>query len=119
MTAKKVFLDSRSNPFSTQGKAQEYYNQIAKNLHASDITLENGQDFDELKEIYIKYCQYTHYELDRLNQFAIIGFKGVQTIRENLGKHVTTICLAVIFSDNTTEEFSVKAAIKEIATKQN
>ena len=49
----------------------------------------------------------------------IIGFKGNQTIDENKGKHVTTTCLFVIFSDRTEERFSIKKAFTEIAKLQN
>lgn len=115
--AKTVTINGRF--FPKQGEAQDHYNQLAKNLHASGNMISSGADFEELKEIYTLYCQYTNYELERLEQYSIVGFKGVSTARENSGAYSTTICLAVIFSNDLVVEFSVKDAIKEIATKQN
>ncbi|MFV5442391.1 hypothetical protein [Acinetobacter oleivorans] len=113
MAAKKVKLDSRPIVFSTQGDAQNHYNQIAQNIYESKSIIHSGQDFEELKEIFIKYCQYTNYESGEFANLEIIGFKGVQTVRENYGKYITTICFSVIFSNQHEQEFSVRKAIAD------
>ncbi len=118
MAGKKVKLDSRPTLFSTQGDAQNHYNQIAQNIYESKTIIHSGQNFEELKEIFIKYCQYSNYESGKFANLEIIGFKGVQTVRENYGQHVTTICFAVIFSNQQEQEFSVRKAIKAIADYQ-
>lgn len=119
MVARTVTIENKDYIFSTQKEAQQYYKGLVKELYNTDLTLVNGQDFEDLKWIYISYCDYTNYQSDRLKESDIIGFKGVITVQKNSGKYIPTECCAVVFSDRTEEEFSTDKAIKAIATKQN
>jgi len=119
MATKTVTIENKDYIFSTQKEAQQYYNGIVKELYDTELTLANGQDFEDLKWIYTAYCGYTNYQLDRLENTDIIGFKGVKTVRQNSGQYIPTECCAVVFSDGTEEEFFTDRAIKEIAIKQN
>ncbi len=119
MAAKTVTIESKDYVFDTLKEAQRYYYAIVKELYDAKLTLVTGQDFEDLKWIYTSYCRYTKHNVARLKEFDIIGFKGVKTVRQNGGQYVSTECCAVVFSDETEEEFSTDKAIKEIANQQN
>ena len=119
MVAKKITLQTRETPFKTITEANNIYKDLAPNLFQSKEVISSGNLFEELKEIYTLYCSTDKKYHEALKQKSIIGFKGNQTIDENKGKHVTTTCLFVIFSDRTEERFSIKKAFAEIAKLQN
>lgn len=119
MTAKTVTIHSKDFVFPTLKAAQKYYKALVKELYDAKLTLTTGQDFDDLTWIYSTYCQYTTHQLERLDHIDIVGFKGVNSIRQNGGQYIPTECCAVIFADGTEEEFLTDKIIKEIASKQN
>ena len=119
MAAKTVTIESKDYVFNTLKEAQKYYDTIVKELYDAKLTLTTGQDLEDLKWIYTTYCSHTNYNVDRLKEFDIVGFKGISTVRQNGGQYIPTKCCAVIFSDGTEEEFFTDKAIKEIAIKQN
>lgn len=119
MTAKPLTIENRDYFFSTQKEAQHYYYKIVKELYDTEYRLSNGQDFEDLTWIYTTYCEYTNYNLDRLKDTHIIGFKGIMAVQQKGGQYIPTECCAVIFSDGSEEAFSTDKAIKTIAIKQN
>ena len=119
MAGKTVTIESKDYVFSTLKEAQKYYDAVVKELYDAKLILSTGQDFEDLKWIYTAYCNYTNHNVDRLKESDIVGFKGISTVRQNGGQYIPTECCAIIFSDNTEEEFFTDKAIKEIAIKQN
>ncbi|AMN67626.1 hypothetical protein [Psychrobacter sp. P11G5] len=109
MVAKTLTLKNRNFTFSTQGEAQKYYYDIIKKLHKNNDTLSDGKDFEDLKEIYFLYCEYTNYKIPN----KIKAFEGVENT-----ENYNTICAAVIFDEENKELFSTDKAIKEIADRQ-
>ncbi|WP_298807760.1 hypothetical protein [uncultured Psychrobacter sp.] len=109
MVAKTLTLKNRGFTFSTQGEAQRYYSKIIKELYEGKDLLCDGEDFEDLKEIYFLYCEYTNYKIPS----EIKAFKGVRNIES-----YNTICAAVILDEENEELFSTDKAIKEIADRQ-
>ena len=114
--AKTVTIESKDYVFNTLKEAQRYYDAIVKELYDAKLTLTTGQDFEDLKWIYSAYC---NYNLDKLGNSDIVGFKGISTVQQKGGQYVPTECAAIIFSDGIEEEFFIDKAIKEIASQQN
>ena len=119
MAAKTVTIESKDYVFNTLKEAQRYYDAVVKELYNDKLTLTTGQDFEDLKWIYSFYCNNTKQNLDTLNDFDIVGFKGISTVQQKGGQYIPTKCAAVIFSDGTEDEFFTDKAIKEIASQQN
>ena len=119
MTAKTVTIESKDYVFNTLKEAQRYYDAIVKELCHAQLTLNKGQDFEDLKWIYTTYCGYTNHNLDKLGDSDIVGFKGISTVQQKGGQYIPTECCAIIFSGGKEEEFFTDKAIKEIAIKQN
>lgn len=119
MAAKTVTIESKDHVFSTLKEAQRYYDDIVKELYQAKLTLTTGQDFDDLKWIYTAYYRDSKQSPDQKNSTNIIGFKGIQTVRQNGGQYIPTECCAVVFSDGCEEAFFTDKAIKAIAIQQN
>lgn len=115
MAAKPVTIENRGFTFPTQGKAQVYYNEIARELHKTKHILSSGEDFEDLKWIYTSYCNNTEYELKNTE---VVASKGGTTVRENNKTHSTTVCFTVTLSDGKEREFSIHKAIKKVADNQ-
>ena len=119
MAARTVTIESKDYVFNNLKEAQRYYDAIVKELYNDKLTLTTGQDFEDLKWIYIVHCNNTNHNLDKLGDFDIVGFKGINTVQQKGGQSIHTECGAVVFSDGTEEEFFTDKAIKEIASQQN
>lgn len=119
MAAKTVTIESKDHVFSTLKEAQRYYDDIVKELYQAKLTLTTGQDFDDLKWIYTAYCRDNKQTSNQSNTNDIIGFKGIQTVRQNGGQYIPTECCAVVFSDGREEIFFTDKVIKAIAIRQN
>lgn len=117
--AYSLSLESSSTTFKTQAEAKKHYKSIIKELYESKETISSGEIFEQLKEIYTLYCQYTNYHLEHLEKNSIVGFKADQKITEKSGVFSTTVCLYAIFSNETETDFSIDNAIQTITKKQN
>ncbi|MFG0337670.1 MULTISPECIES: hypothetical protein [Pseudomonas] len=108
---KPVSILDRS--FASQKAAEEFFYKIrdARIADGGEITI--GADFDVLRELYVKYCEYTNWPMPG---------EPAAFYARNIGRGVgghggTTQGFVVKFSEGTEREFSAKKAIKAIANQ--
>jgi len=99
--------------FSSQKAAEEFFYKIRDaNIESNGENIVDGADFDILRELYVKYCEYTNYHMSA----APIAFYARNIARGAGGKGGTTQGFVAKFADGKEEEFSARKAIKAIAS---
>lgn len=100
--------------FPSQKAANEFFYQLrdASIATTGDITI--GSDFDVLRELYVKYCEYTDWPMPA----EPIAFYARNIGRGTGGQGGTTQGFVVKFSDGSEQEFSARRAVTAIAKKQ-
>ena len=102
--------------FERQGDAVDYFNNQKVEL-LPEGTIENGELFESLKDVYERYCDNSPgYEL---NGRLITGFSVTYEKRHVEGAWATHPCFKVHFSNDELRPFSIKKAIKSLADNQN
>ncbi|EIU7851635.1 hypothetical protein L3I74_003457 [Vibrio parahaemolyticus] len=102
----KVTLGNKT--FSSKKSANEHYMDLRESI---DGKIENGELFEELKELYEKYCEATNWNIDgRIIKHFIVDYE----LRIVGGQHVQHKCYKVNFSNNETRSFSIRKALSAI-----
>lgn len=100
--------------FISQKAAEEFFYQIRDANIASSGDIASGADFDVLRELYVKYCEYTNWAMPA----EPVAFYA-RNIGRGSGAHGgTTQGFVVKFSDGKEKEFSAKKAVKAIADQE-
>lgn len=99
--------------FVSQKEAEEFFYGLRDRNLASGGDIASSIDFDLLRELYLKYCEYT----DWLLSSAPCAFYARDIARGAGASGGTTQGFVVKFEDGTEEEFSVRKAIKAVASR--
>lgn len=111
--AKPVTIDGM--PFSTKGKAQAYFMDERDRIKQNGPVTE-GDFFEKLKDLYLRYCDCTDWEL---NGREIKEFFVDYEPRENQGNWGSHLCYWVRFTDDEKQAFSIKEALTAIINNEN
>ncbi|EGQ9322237.1 hypothetical protein LT010_12330 [Vibrio cholerae] len=102
----KVKLHNRA--FNSKTSAKEYYMELRAQI---DGKIEGGELFEELKELYERYCKATEWNIDgRYITHFIVEYE----LRVINGQHAQHKCYKVCFSNNETRPFSIEKALRAI-----
>ncbi|CAH8192552.1 MULTISPECIES: hypothetical protein [Vibrio] len=102
----KVTLHNKT--FRSKKSANEHYMNLRDSITGA---IEDGELFEELKELYIKYCDATKWNNEgRIIKNFIVGYEP----RVFSGKYVQYKCYKVNFSNNETRPFSIQKALNAI-----
>lgn len=99
--------------FASQKTAEEFFYGLRDKNLASGGDLASGVEFDLLRELYVKYCQYTDWPLPS----APVAFYARDIARGAGSKGGTSQGFVAKFADDTEDEFSVRKAIKAVASR--
>lgn len=107
-----IFILDKS--FPSQKAANEFFYQIrdANIAKKGDITF--GSEFDVLRELYVKYCEYTDWPMPA----EPTAFYARNIGRGTGSQGGTTQGFVVKFSNGSEQEFSARKAVSAIANKQ-
>lgn len=99
--------------FPSQKAAENFFYGIRDENIASGGEITSSAVFDLLRELYVKYCEYTNWPMTA---------EPVAFYARNIGRGVgvsggTTQGFVVKFSDGNEQEFSAKRAIQAIANR--
>ncbi|MEB2651436.1 hypothetical protein SOP89_08620 [Pseudomonas siliginis] len=99
--------------FPSQKSAEDFFYGVRDENIASGGEITKSAVFDLLRELYVKYCEYTNWPMTA---------EPVAFYARNIGRGVgvsggTTQGFVVKFSDGKEQEFSAKKAIKAIANR--
>lgn len=113
MAAKPVILTDKA--FKKKGDAEKYYLDKRQDVALAGKLTDTGDAlFQELKEIYQRYCTLTHWPM---KGDVIDGFSVGNTVRQNDNSWVTTKCYTVWFDNGENDEFSIPKALTAIANQ--
>jgi hypothetical protein len=99
--------------FSSQTEAEEFFYAIRDKNLASGGDIAHSNDFDFLRELYVKYCEYTDWPMPA----EPVAFY-VRNIARGAGPSGgTTQGFVVKFNDGSEREFSAKRAVKAVASR--
>ncbi|EJG1725514.1 hypothetical protein ACLINW_003178 [Vibrio parahaemolyticus] len=102
----KVTLGNKT--FHSKKSANEHYMDLRDSI---DGKIENGDLFEELKDLYERYCEATNWNIDgRSIKHFIVDYE----LRTIGGQHVQHKCYKVEFSNSETRPFSIKKALSAI-----
>ena len=110
MANELVLLD---HTFESQKEAEAYFYALRDKYSASAADITQPQEFELLRELYLKYCEYTDWPVPA----SPIAFCVRNVGRGVGGKGGTTQAFVVRFNSDakTDKEFSAKKAIQAIA----
>ena len=102
----KVTLHKKT--FNSKKDANEYYMNLRESI---DGKIEQGELFEELKELYERYCEATNWNIEgRQIKDFIVDYE----LRTNGGNYAQHKCYKVTFTNNETRPFSIKKALVAI-----
>ncbi|MGR5363257.1 hypothetical protein ACPV54_20515 [Vibrio mediterranei] len=102
----KVTLHNRT--FSSKASANEHYMQLRDSI---DGRIEDGDLFEELKDLYERYCEATDWNIHgRQITHFVVGYE----LRFTAGQYVQHKCYKVCFSNKELRPFSIKKALSAI-----
>ncbi|MDP9781536.1 MULTISPECIES: hypothetical protein [Pseudomonas] len=98
--------------FSSQIEAERFFYAMRDRNLVSGGDIKGSTEFDLLEELYLRYCQATNWPTSG-NPVAFYARNIARGSGPNGG---TTQGFVVKFSDGSEQEFSVKKAVKALAT---
>ncbi|TKF20760.1 hypothetical protein FCV43_13125 [Vibrio genomosp. F6] len=102
----KVILQNRT--FKSKASANEYYMGLRDSI---DEKIEQGDLFEELKEMYERYCKATDWNMEGRQVKNFIVDYELRTTGTTYAQHK---CYKVTFSNNETRPFSINKALRAI-----
>lgn len=97
--------------FKSKKAAVDYFMVLREAVKAVS-PLKEGELFDELRDLYLRYCEITDYPLGNREIYAFSVDYETRHTNQNYG---TYLCYWVQFSPKDRLSFSVKVAVDEIA----
>lgn len=97
--------------FASKDAAKRYFMDQRETVKKSG-PLREGLLFDELKTLYLRYCEITDYPLGNREIYAFSVDYETRHTNQNYGTH---LCYWVQFSPKDRLSFSVREAVDEIA----
>ncbi|WP_130902082.1 hypothetical protein [Pseudomonas sp. Sample_23] len=98
--------------FSSQTEAERFFYAMRDKNLVSGGDIQGSIEFDLLEDLYVRYCQATNW----LTPGHPIAFYA-RTIARGVGPHGgTTQGFVVKFNDGSEQEFSIKKAVRAVAT---
>lgn len=104
-------LKLMTKEFRTQKAAVDYFMELRQTL--DNPIVEGDELFEELKDLYVRYCDCTDWNIDgRIIKSFIVEYEK----RFICGEWVQHKCYKVKFSNNEFRPFSIKKAVQAVAT---
>jgi hypothetical protein len=98
--------------FSSQTEAERFFYAMRDKNLAKGGDIQGSTEFDLLEDLYVRYCQATNWPTPG----HPVAFYA-RNIARGVGPHGgTTQGFVVKFSDGSEQEFSIKKAVKAVAT---
>jgi len=98
--------------FSSQIEAERFFYAMRDKNLASSGDIKGSTDFELLEDLYVRYCQATNWPTPG----RPVAFYARNIARGSGPNGGTTQGFVVKFSDGSEQEFSVKKAVKAVAT---
>lgn len=102
----------KGQSFPSQIEAERFFYGLRDRNLADGGEISDSSEFDLLEELYVRYCNATNWKTPG----SPIAFYARNIVRENGPRGGTTQGFVVKFGDGSEQEFSVKKAVRAVAS---